>query len=163
MVSDTRGINLVREFIELPLPTDTWVWAQRKSDRRLWLDISPKNPIPPEVVKGWMDGKIRLFEQPPPTAKRILLGRVMVGAGVPVLEWTTTETNETFRQVRDRLETASALRAEALLRRYLDWEDRIMLSLALSRFPRHIIEFTTFSEPVGKERLRTLIWEIRDY
>lgn len=161
LVPEPNRINQVREFlVGEEVPEGVWLWAQDQGSRSLWLDVPSINDLPPAAKRGWKRGTVRVFEQPPPHAKRRFQGRLARHVGLLYLEW--TDEDKPFRQIRDTLRLAVSLKAEALLRSRLEWDDLLMLHTTLATYPNHVIEFTTFDTPVGPEELRTLVWEIRD-
>ena len=50
-----------------------------------------------------------------------------------------------------------------ILRQFLDTRSYDRLMDLAEAFPDHVIEFTTCNEPVGSDRLNTLVWEVRKY
>lgn len=59
---------------------------------------------------------------------------------------------------------AVGLKARLMLKYYMWWDDYEWILNLLDKYPEHIIEFTTYSVPVGGIPNRnTVIWEVRHY
>lgn len=156
-------INIAREFkYGDPPPKDSpWLWAQDQGNRELWLDIHGFSKLPPAVKRGWKHGTIKVFEQPPPNAVRLFQGRLSGDSSEYQLEWSMK--SKPMRQIRDSLQLSTGRMALVILHQHVPVHDCWMLVALLHQYPNHIIEFTTFDQPVGKEGMKTLVWEVRNW
>ena len=55
------------------------------------------------------------------------------------------------------------LEAATTLRHYLDCDSIDHIESLMTRFPCHVVEFTTFRKRLGTQYEHTIIWEVRNY
>lgn len=62
-----------------------------------------------------------------------------------------------------KAKTAEALEARLILEHYLDGSSMDNVKDLLAKYDEHVVEFSTYSRPIGNLKRNTIIWEVRKY
>lgn len=111
--------------------------------------------------KGYAGDGLEFYESPPDEFRRIQ-GELMRGPWG--LHFRYTFATGPMRLALEAAESnASGLEADMLLRQHTDPACYDWLMELLDTYPDHVVEFTSYSIPVGVLQQPWLIWEVRNY
>jgi hypothetical protein len=142
-----RGRDKQWPHTEMYLP-----WARRREEMARKVTES-----------GTPEADILVCEDEPPGSRRVLQGHVWWPRSDQfVLAY--DESQATLRAAEEAgLTTVVGLAARDYLERRLDPCDHEHLLQLLTDYPDHVVEFTSFSQPLGLLHRCIIIWEVRKY
>lgn len=127
---------------------------------------SLKNMPPREAIDmAWSAGAkgVVQYSEGAPDEKLTIQGEVTRGVGGLYLTF-SVDKNKKMRDAMRHPLRAEGLDAVMLLKAYLDANSYQDLMDLLDGFPDHVVEFSTYSMPLGWARQRnTVFWEVRAY
>ncbi len=104
---------------------------------------------------------------PPDTIRKIqfeaYLGPSWAGDGSGVNLFYELDTTKPVRGIRERCSTASGLKAQAILRAYLEPSGYDTLMDIWDRYPTAIVEASEFGTAVGAFCKNLVVWEVRNF
>lgn len=164
-----KNYTSVREVMNSDLKQISVRYSDRSKNGKSFFEVTDKehlNSVIEKFVKNGAErGKICFNNGDFSLQKKIVIqGELCEIDGMLELAFSTRE-GITLREATNRgLKRTCGLTVKYMLQHYLWPSDYDWLFELLDKYPGHVIEFTTFSIPVGVIRNRcTVIWEVRKY